>query len=78
MAYRTTPHRERQNEMSKSALAQQYFPTRCPRSAVNGLAMYIERCRNLSDALAGAGYNRRQRLLTPAQVALIYDYLGEP
>lgn len=64
--------------LSKSSLAQRYFPGRTLHSATNRLREWINRNRSLRDALAATGYTDRQRILTVRQVRLIVKYLGEP
>ena len=62
----------------KSELAEAYAPYLAPGSALNRLAHWIELNTPLSQALAQTGYRRNQRLFTSRQVALIFEYLGEP
>lgn len=62
----------------KGELAQAYAPNLSPGSAVNRLTSWIKLNASLSEALAQTGYNPRQRLFTSKQVALIFEYLGEP
>jgi hypothetical protein len=45
---------------------------------LNRLAHWIDLNTPLSEALAQTGYRRNQRLFTSRQVALIFEYLGEP
>lgn len=63
----------------KSELALSYFPT-ChdAHTAVKNLMRMVTYCRPLHRALLDTGYQKSQRFFTPKQVALIYDYLGEP
>ena len=56
---------------SKSELAQAY-------AALNRLAAWIRLNRPLTEALRQTGYYTKQRLFTSRQVALIFEYLGEP
>lgn len=62
----------------KSELAEAYAPYLTPGSALNRLAQWIEHNTPLSEALAKTGYRRTQRVFTSRQVALIFEYLGEP
>lgn len=65
--------------IKKSQLARQYFPNaKNDNSACTMLSQYMRRCTDLMAALHSAGYHPTQRLLTPRQVLLIYEYLGEP
>ena len=60
---------------SKSELAQAYAPEITSQAALNRLAAWI---RPLTEALRQTGYYTKQRLFTSRQVALIFEYLGEP
>lgn len=63
---------------SKSQVAQAYFPCATSGAALNLLASWIRRNRQLSEALAATGYRSTQRILSSRQVALIFEFLGEP
>ena len=64
---------------SKGELAQAYFPrTIDPKNALRNLARWIDMNPELVKQLKESGYQRRQRLLTPRQVSIIYKFLGEP
>ena len=60
---------------SKQELAQTYFPDIAPRSAVNRLRAWIDRCQPLSQALHEAGYRKTSKWFTPHEVRLIVHYL---
>ena len=62
----------------KSELAEAYAPCLTPNSALNRLALWIDLNAPLSEALAQTGYRRKQKVFTSKQVALIFEYLGEP
>ena len=62
----------------KSELAEAYAPFLTTHSALNRLALWIDLNAPLSKALAETGYRRTQRIFTSRQVALIFEYLGEP
>ena len=62
----------------KGELAQAYAPNLSTGSAVNRLVYWIKKNTQLSEALAQTGYQHNQRLFTSKQVALIFEYLGEP
>lgn len=62
----------------KSELAQAYAPDISPASATNRLAMWIKKNRQLTEALRETNYHSTQRVFTSKQVALIFEYLGEP
>ncbi|MCH5175455.1 MAG: DUF4248 domain-containing protein [Prevotellaceae bacterium] len=64
--------------MSKQELAQLYAPNLTPHSAVNRLALWIERHPTLSAELAANGYRKTLRMLTSRHVGLILKYLGAP
>ena len=65
--------------MTKKELAYLYFPdASSPHAATNRLMSWIARCRPLAEALLRTGYVKSAKWLTPLQVQLIVDYLGEP
>ena len=64
--------------MTKQELALQYFPDATSETAVRHLMRWIARCHPLAQALAGTGYQSRNRTFTWKQVILIRQYLGEP
>ena len=64
--------------MSRTHLAQLYCPDVTPRHAWRTLKAGMERCRPLLTRLRSLGYDGRQRILSPAMVAAIAEYLGEP
>ena len=59
-------------------LALCYFPNSVPASASIQLKRWIRNNTNLSLELENAGYTSGQKLLTPLQVKIIVQYLGEP
>lgn len=63
---------------SKSELAQAYAPYITVHAAVNRLMAWIKYNEPLYNALKQSGYTVNQRLFTIRQVALIFEYLGEP
>lgn len=64
--------------MSKRELAKRYAPHLTEHAAVNRLMIWINRNEKLVEALMAVGYRKTLRMLSPAQVALIVEYLGEP
>ena len=62
----------------KSELAQAYAPDISLGAALNRLAMWIRTNTQLSEVLKQTNYRVTQRLFTSRQVALIFEYLGEP
>ena len=76
-----TPLREGQGggrSLTKSELAQLYFPGAPRSSALRLLHKYITSAHGLLPALERVGYQRASRRLTRRQVQLIFEYLGEP
>lgn len=69
----STPH-----AMGKCELAMAYAPDIDPKSAVNRLSAWMRHNPDLMAELAATHYNNRQKMLTARQVALVYQYLGEP
>ena len=63
---------------SKSELAQAYAPHITVHAAVNRLMAWIKLNAPLYEALKQHGYVDNHRLFTVRQVALIFEYLGEP
>lgn len=70
--------RERAHACSKSELAQRYLPHVSPPAARRMLRAWIDKNADLKAVLEKTGYNDKTVMLTPAQVQLHYDYLGEP
>ena len=64
--------------LTKSELAQLYFPGAPRSSALRLLHKYITSAHGLLPALERVGYQRASRRLTRRQVQLIFEYLGEP
>ena len=62
----------------KSELAQAYAPDICMGAALNRLAMWFRTNTQLSEARKQNNYRVTQRMFTSRQVALIFEYLGEP
>ena len=71
MKYRILPY-------YKSELAQAYTPDVCPRTALNRLATWIRTNKKPTEALRETDYRASQHMYTSPQVALIFEYLGEP
>ena len=63
---------------SKSQLATLYLPHIQPASARRTLRSWIAKNTALQNELARTGYSDKAILLTPAQVGLIFRFLGEP
>jgi len=64
--------------IGKQALALRYFPRSTPATALRRLERWMNQAHGLQDALLATGYRRRNRTLTPRQLSIVYDYLGEP
>lgn len=62
----------------KSELARAYAPDITLQAALNRLAAWIRINLPLSEALRRTGYYNKQRVFTSRQVALIFEFLGEP
>lgn len=63
---------------SKSELALRYLPHVLPASARRTMRAWIDKNAALKEALAKAGYTDKAVILTPAQIRIHYDFLGEP
>lgn len=59
-------------------LALCYNPDLHPNSASRLLHRWVVKNEKLSKALIAAGFGEKQRKLTPRQVGVIVEYLGEP
>lgn len=66
------------NGCTKGELATAYIPTAEPHNARRTLARWIRRHPTLSQDLEQAGYRPSQHHITPRQVRLIIEALGEP
>lgn len=65
--------------ISKSELAQRYFPNAStPSIARTDLMRVIKRCSDLNSELLKNGYKKYGNYFTPKEVRLIEEYLGEP
>jgi Domain of unknown function (DUF4248) len=61
-----------------SELAGLYFPNATKKSASNQLRRWITKSDLLHQQLQLAGYQKGQKILTPKQVELIFEYFGMP
>ena len=59
-------------------LAMRYYKGRGYKRAVHLFRQEIQLTRGLLEALKAIGYSEQQRILTPRQVQVIEEYLGEP
>lgn len=74
-----SPHRLKSRKRNQfGRLAMQYYPGRGYKAAVRAFRKEIELTRGLMSALSDTGYTSTQRLLSPRQVSIIEDHLGEP
>lgn len=64
--------------MKKIDLARQYCQTGTPSNALHKLNRYIRDVKGLREALCRHGYRPKDRTVTPRQVRIFYDFLGEP
>ena len=64
--------------MGFGELAQMYNPKVNPASASNMMRRWIQKSPSLKSELSNAGYRRFSKMLTPRQVLLIVEYLGDP
>ena len=63
---------------SKSELALRYMPHVQAASARRMMRVWIEKNPEFKAALERAGYTDKAVILTPAQIQIHYDFLGEP
>jgi len=59
-------------------LAVLYFPKSNPSSASCQLKKWITQSFHLQEKLTNAEYRSGQKILTPKQVSILIDHLGEP
>ena len=59
-------------------LALLYFPNSTKKSASTQLGRWVRQNEKLKMQLLALGYQPRKKILTPSQVKLIVDFLGEP
>ena len=71
------PRRTRQHMGHFGRLALLYYPDRGYKRAVHLFRQEIRQTRGLLQALTNLGYRGNERILTPRQVQLIEEYLGE-
>lgn len=69
---------KRMRTYGRTELASLYFPSMSPESAWRKLRGWIYLCAPLRERLRAMGYVRSRRTFTPAEVAEIFRYLGEP
>ena len=62
----------------KSELALLYFPQSSPHTATVRLIGWIRRCDELCRELAKCHNSKYAKFFSPKEVALIFEYLGEP
>ena len=73
-----TPRRTRRHRGHFGLLAMLYYPHLSYKRAVHLFRQELCLTRGLLDALKAVGYRENQRVLTPRQVQVIEDFLGEP
>ena len=65
-------------QYGRTELAQLYSPEITPESAWKKLKQWIDHYPGLDERLRTLRYHPRQRIFTPAQVAVIVEAIGEP
>lgn len=78
-----SPHSKKARPLSRNRLqfgnlAMRYYKGKNYKTALRLFRKEIELTRGLLDALKAVGYRENQRVLTPRQVQVIEEYLGEP
>ena len=71
-------NRKKIRPWGRTELAQAYFPDLCAASAWRKLRGWITLCEPLCAELAERGRGAKRRTFTPAEVAAIFRYIGEP
>ena len=72
-----TPRPPRRRQCHFGRLALLYYPDRGYKRAVHLFRQEIRETRGLYQALLDLGYRGNERILTPRQVQVIEEYLGE-
>lgn len=73
------PPRTRRHQGHVGRLARLYYPPKMSyKRAIHLFRQEIRLTRGLLEALQAVGYRENQRILTPRQVQVIMDFLGEP
>ena len=72
------PAEQGPRSLSLSELAQAYAPDLSEASARKRLREWLHFSPELMAKLQATGYRERQRVLTPKQVKIIMEHLGEP
>ena len=67
-----------QGRVGVGSLAMLYHPGRCRKGAIRAFREELSLTRGLLPALKAVGYRENQRVLTPRQVNVIAEYIGEP
>lgn len=78
-----SPHSKKARPLSRSKLqfgnlAMRYYKGKNYKTALRAFRQELRQTRGLLDALKAVGYRENQRVLTPRQVQVIEEYLGEP
>ena len=73
-----TPRPSRRRQCHFGRMAMLYYPDRGYKRAVHLFRKELCQTRGLFQALLDAGYRGNERILTPRQVQLIEEFLGEP
>jgi len=69
---------KRQGTMSKTELAALYFPHISPANALRSFMRLINNHPGLMEDLEKANYRKNSHVLTPRQVSIIIQNLGDP
>ena len=72
------PRRTRRHMGHFGRLALLYYPDHGYKRAVHLFRQELKENRGLLQALTDAGYHGNERILTPRQVQMIEEHLGEP
>ena len=78
-----SPHSKKARPLSRNRLqfgnlAMRYYKGKNYKTALRAFRQELRQTRGLLDALKAVGYRENQRVLTPRQVQVIEEYLGEP
>ena len=73
-----TPRPKKRKQCHFGRLAMLYYPNHGYKRAVHLFREELKETRGLLQALTDLGYRGNERILTPRQVQVIEDFLGEP
>lgn len=74
----TFKSKKKMNALTVAELAMHYFPNASKITARRNLLKMIHKNKKLEESLKMTHFKKGERFLTPIQIQMIYDELGEP